>query len=95
MEAIDQQIRRIQTKLQDLLKRHASALKEVEKQQLTIEKLREQQSLNEKKIKALEEQHQILKAAAGQMNEVDRKAFEQTINRYIREIDKCIALLSE
>jgi hypothetical protein len=43
----------------------------------------------------LEEQQQIFKAAASKMNEADKKAFDLTINRYIREIDKCIALLSE
>jgi hypothetical protein len=29
------------------------------------------------------------------MNETDRKALEQVIGKYIKEIDKCIALLSE
>jgi hypothetical protein len=48
-----------------------------------------------KKIRALEEQQYILKSAAGELNAVEKKAFEQTINKYIREIDKCIALLNE
>jgi len=43
----------------------------------------------------LEEQQYILKSAAGELNSADKKAFEQTISRYIKEIDKCIALLSE
>jgi len=29
------------------------------------------------------------------MNETDRKEFEKNINRYIRDIDKCISILSE
>ena len=29
------------------------------------------------------------------MDEKDRKEFEQVINKYIREIDKCIHLLNE
>ena len=45
--------------------------------------------------KALEEQQYILKSAAGELNNTDKKAFEQTISKYIKEIDKCIALLSE
>jgi len=29
------------------------------------------------------------------MTEADKKAFEKQINQYIKEIDKCIGLLSE
>ena len=37
----------------------------------------------------------ILKAASGQMPEADQKEFEKRVNQYIKEIDKCIGLLSE
>jgi ABC-type iron transport system FetAB ATPase subunit len=43
----------------------------------------------------LEEQQLILKSSTGKMNEADKKAMEQVIGKYIKEIDKCIALLSE
>ncbi len=95
MEQVQTHISRIQVKLQDLLKKHSSLVKESEQHQKTILQLREQQDSNEKKIKVLEEQQYILKSAAGNLNDADKKAFEQTINKYIREIDKCIALLSE
>ena len=95
MEQIETHIARINTKLQDLLKKHASLQKQNQQQQELIAKLKEQQEAGEKKIKALEEQQYILKSAAGELNSTDKKAFEQTISRYIKEIDKCIALLSE
>ena len=95
MEQIETHIARINTKLQDLLKKHASLQKQNQQQQELITKLKEQQEAGEKKIKALEEQQHILKSAAGELNSADKKAFEQTISRYIKEIDKCIALLSE
>lgn len=95
MEQIETHIARINTKLQDLLKKHASLQKQNQQQQELIAKLKEQQDSGEKKIKALEEQQYILKSAAGELNSTDKKAFEQTISRYIKEIDKCIALLSE
>lgn len=95
MEQIATHIARINTKLQDLLKKHASLQKQNQQQQELITKLKEQQEAGEKKIKALEEQQYILKSAAGELNSADKKAFEQTISRYIKEIDKCIALLSE
>jgi hypothetical protein len=43
----------------------------------------------------LKQQAAILKFAAGEMNEKDKKEFELTITRYIRQIDKCIAYLSQ
>jgi peptidoglycan hydrolase CwlO-like protein len=95
LEQIETHIARINTKLQDLLKKHASLQKQNQQQQELIAKLKEQQDSGEKKIKALEEQQYILKSAAGELNSTDKKAFEQTISRYIKEIDKCIALLSE
>ncbi len=95
MEQIATHIARINTKLQDLLKKYASLQKQNHQQQELIAKLKEQQEAGEKKIKALEEQQYILKSAAGELNSTDKKAFEQTISRYIKEIDKCIALLSE
>lgn len=95
MEQIESHIVRINTKLQDLLKKHTSLQKQNQQQQELIAKLKEQQEAGEKKIKALEEQQYILKSAAGELNSTDKKAFEQTISRYIKEIDKCIALLSE
>jgi hypothetical protein len=47
------------------------------------------------RINQLEQQVGILKSAAGKMDEADKKLFEKHINQYIKEIDKCIGLLSE
>lgn len=95
MQAVTENITRIHSKLQELMKKYNTALKEVEQQQKTISTLQQQQLLNEKKIRTLEEQQHILRSAAGHMNEKDKKEFEQVIGKYIREIDKCIDLLSE
>ncbi len=95
MQQVEAHIKRIQVKLQELLKKQSALLKQNAQQQQTIAALQEQQLLQEKKIKALEDQQYLLKSAAGNLNETDKKAFEQSINKYIREIDKCIALLSE
>lgn len=95
MEQIENQIGRIQIKLQDLLKKQASLQKQNQQQLELINTLKKQQEDNQSKIKALEEQQYILKSAAGQLDSTDKKEFEKTISRYIKEIDKCIALLSE
>jgi hypothetical protein len=36
-----------------------------------------------------------LQTVTGQLNDTEKKDVEKRINRYIREIDRCIALLSE
>ncbi len=95
MHAVTENISRVQSKLQELLKKYQAAIKETEVQQKLIVSLKEQQQLNEKKIRTLEEQQHILRLAAVSMNEPDKKEFELVISRYIREIDKCIDLLSE
>ncbi|MCX6323248.1 MAG: hypothetical protein NTZ41_03500 [Sphingobacteriales bacterium] len=95
MQEIEGQIARVQVKLQELLKRQANLLKENAALQQKLAILQADNSVQEKKIKLLQEQQQIFKAAASKMNEADKKAFDLTINRYIREIDKCISLLSE
>jgi predicted transcriptional regulator len=95
LEAIETHIARIQSKLNELLKKYTALQKLSAQQQTTIHTLTEEKELADKKIKSLEEQHYILKSAAGQLNNADKKAFEQTINKYIKEIDHCITLLSE
>ena len=43
----------------------------------------------------MEQKVSVLKAAAGDMNDKDKKDFDKRINQYIKEIDKCIGLLSD
>lgn len=95
MAILDQQITNINTKLEQLLKQYAQLQKDNE--QLTTEaasllaKNKEQQVL----LDQLSMQVDILKVAAGNMNEKDKKGFDKQIGQYLKEIDKCIALLSD
>ncbi len=95
MEQVATHIAKIQSKLQDLLKKYAGLQKQHAQQQELIQELKKEQEANKHKIRQLEEQQMILKSAAGKMNEEDKKMFEKTIGTYIKEIDKCIAMLSE
>ena len=95
MNQVEEHISRINSKLQELMKKYASLSKESEQQLKNIQKLENENEGKEARIKMLEQQQHILKAAAGKMNEPDKKEFEQVINKYIREIDKCINLLNE
>ena len=94
MSELEKNIKRINDKLQQLLKNYQLLQKDNQRQSLLIEELTNAKEKDKLQLTALKEQVSILKAATGQMNETDKKAFEKSINHYIREIDKCIGLLS-
>ena len=95
MSELESNIKRINDKLQKLLKQHTQLQKDNERQSKLIATLQEIKEKNMQHIAQLQEQVNILKTSAGQMNAADKKAFEKHINQYIREIDKCIGLLAE
>ena len=92
MSELESNIKRINDKLQKLLKRYTQLQKDNERQSKLIATLQEIKEKNMQHIAQLQEQVNILKTSAGQMNAADKKAFEKHINQYIREIDKCIGL---
>jgi len=88
-------IERIRTKLQALVKEHQTLQKENEKLRSEIgRKALIEQEMKEK-TQQLEQQVNILKASTGQMDEASKKAFEKQLNHYIKEIDRCITMLSQ
>ena len=91
---LDEHFNIINDKLQLLLKQYNRVRKENEllKQKLQ-EQFREKESAA-KEIETLQQQLSILKLAGSDMNEKDKKEFEKQINKYVKEIDKCIAFLS-
>jgi len=95
MSALVENIKRTNGKLQQLLKQYQHLQKENEQLKGLIQTLKVSQENDLLRISQLEQQVGILKSAAGKMNETDRKLYEKQISQYIREIDKCIGLLSE
>ena len=95
MALLENDIKRIQEKLQQLLKRYQLLQKENEKLSESVKKLTSEKENSLEQVAQLQQQVNILKTNAGQMNETDKKAFEKNLNQYIKDIDKCIALLSE
>ena len=95
MSDLENHIKRINTKLQQLLKNYQLLQKENNRQSELIKQLKEAKEKDNQQITTLQEKISILKAAACKMNEADKKAFEKNISQYIREIDKCIGILSE
>lgn len=92
---LSENINRINTKLQQLLKQYQLIQKENEQLTQLIKEFKTREENHLLRIGQMEQQAGILKSAAGKMNEKDKKSFEQQINQYIKEIDKSIGLLSE
>ena len=95
MSTTEEQLKRIQDKLQQLLKQQASVRKENEKLKEELGIAREKLSLQQLYLDELRQQVSILKLNAGGMNERDKKEIEKKINSYLKEIDRCSALLGE
>ena len=95
MSTIDQQFNTINDKLQQLLKRIAHLQRENDQLRADLQAAMKSEAAAQVQIDELKQQAAILKFAAGQMSDRDKKEFETTISRYIRQIDKCITYLSQ
>jgi len=95
MSNTEEHIKRIQDKVQLLLKQFAAAQKENSRLKEELEAAQEKLSAQQKNADELKQQVSVLKMNAGEMTEIDKKEFEKRINHYVKEIDKCIAMLSE
>lgn len=95
MAVINEHIIRVNNKLQQLLKQYLLLQRENEKLKELLKDLQTNRELEVEELSRLHQQVDILKTSVGQMTDPDKKAFEKQINQYIKEIDKCIGLLSE
>jgi len=95
MNAMQEQIDRINEKLQVLLKKYQALQKENERIKLDLDNRNGKEKEWRDKTESLQQQVEILKASTGQLDETSKKDFEKRINQYLKEIDRCIALLGE
>ena len=95
MTDLRQQLKRINEKLQLILKQNQLLLKENEKLNLELQQARETHDDQLRKIDELEQKVSLLKMATGQLLETDKKELEKRLNLYIKEIDRCITMLGE
>jgi septal ring factor EnvC (AmiA/AmiB activator) len=92
---VELQVKRIQDKLQHLLKQRELLLKENGKLKEEIRQLQQAQHGHSDKLEQLQQQVEILRTTKGEMTEAEKRVLEKRLGQYIREIDRCIALLSE
>jgi regulator of replication initiation timing len=90
-----EQIDRIRTKVQALVKKQQVLEKENEKLKSELDRKQGLELELKEKVGQLEEQLNLAKVSGGEMDEVSKKAFEKQLNQYIKEIDRCIAMLSQ
>ena len=95
MSNTEQHLKRIQDKLQQLLKQYTTVQKENNKLKEQLVSANQKTTAQQKNVDELKQQVSILKLNAGEMSETDKKEFEKRINNYVKEIDRCIALLNE
>lgn len=93
MSTTEQHLKRIQDKLLQFLKLHTALQKENVQLKEELNKSKEEARVQQQHIDTLKQKVDILKLNAGEMSEVDKKEFEKKINTYLKEIDRCIALL--
>ncbi|MEO5685700.1 MAG: hypothetical protein ABIQ88_23835 [Chitinophagaceae bacterium] len=95
MNPLEQHIQRINEKLQHLLKQYRASQRENEKLKKELTDIRGLQTERVRQMDELEQKVAILKTATNNMNESDKKDLEKRLNHYIKEIDRCISMLSE
>lgn len=91
--SIDNQIKSVQEKLQLLLKQHEALVKENKLLKTELDNNKKQALQNNESIDRLKQQVEVLKFSNGEMNDAEKKQFEKRINTYLKEIDRCIAML--
>lgn len=73
----------------DLLQKDNERLRE------ELHQLQQEHSDQAARLDQLQQQVEILKATKAAMSEGEKRALEKRLGQYIREIDRCIALLAE
>jgi regulator of replication initiation timing len=95
MTTTNEQIERIKAKIQAVLKKQQLLEKENEKLKAELDRRTGIEHELKDKVVQMEEQASLLKASSGKLDEASKKAFEKQLNHYIKEIDRCIAMLSQ
>lgn len=88
-------LKRIQEKVQLLLRRSRSMQQENDRLLRVMRDSEQRLKLAQDQIQQLRIQLDAVKLNAGEMTASDKKEIEKKINAYLKEIDRCIALLGE
>ena len=87
--------KRVTEKLQELVKKHDMLKKENERLKGELMPAKEREMGFMEQIAVLEQKIMVLKAGTGKMDDADKKELDKRLHIYLKEIDKCITMLSE
>jgi len=93
MSAQEEQYQRVNNKIQLLLKRLQLLQKENEKLKGSLKILESDQLSKDEEIRILQLRTEALKATKSKLSDEEKKSLEKKINQYVKEIDRCIAIL--
>jgi hypothetical protein len=88
-------LKRVHEKMMVVLKQYQSLQKENERLREDMKKLLAHSEGVSRDADKFRQQADVLKLSGKGMEETDKKMLEKKLNQYVREIDKCIALLQE
>jgi FtsZ-binding cell division protein ZapB len=89
------QLKRVHEKFQQLVKLHQVLQKENEKLKEDSKKMSARCEALSLEAEKFRQQSEILKLSGNGLDEQEKKDLEKRLNQYVREIDRCIALLHE
>ena len=94
MVDLDLQIKSVQEKLQQLLKQQSILQRENQRLQKELEKAGLQNQEKQTVMQSLQQQMDVAKLGTDNLTEEEKKALSKRIDGYLKEIDKCFALLN-
>ncbi|RYY39514.1 MAG: hypothetical protein EOO08_09390 [Chitinophagaceae bacterium] len=93
MSSVHQMIS-LQEKLQQLVKQQQRLRKENTELQQQLARAAEERQALSTQVHDLQQAVSLMKLAAGNLSDIEKKEFEKQVTRFVKEIDKCIAYLS-
>ncbi|MDB5245779.1 MAG: hypothetical protein JWQ40_173 [Segetibacter sp.] len=93
MEDMQEQIHRIEDKVLQLLKEYNVAQKEIQRLQKENSRLAEQLQSQTEQADQFHQKVDAIKISSSGLHDNSKKDLEKRINTYLKDIDKCLALL--
>lgn len=93
-EQIDSQLKSIQQKLYQLVKQYLSVEKENLQLKKELEKYKLQDEQKSAELEALQQKLDVLSIGTDSWNTEDKADLQKRIDVYLKEIDKCLAILN-
>lgn len=83
----------LQIKMQELLKAYKQLRKENERLTKELNEAKQQNEVVQKRLQELDQKLAAARISNSNWSELEKQALQKKIDSYLKEIDKCIALL--